>query len=53
MAKIGVLDSGVGGLSVLPGVPTLYYADQGHVPTGRARLRKFAALALSRTSRAF
>jgi glutamate racemase len=41
MAIIGVLDSGVGGLSVLreihrllPGVPTLYYADQGHVPYG-------------------
>lgn len=41
VAKIGVLDSGVGGLSVLreihrllPGVPTIYYADQGHVPYG-------------------
>lgn len=40
-AAIGVIDSGVGGLSVLreihqqlPGVPTLYYADQGHLPYG-------------------
>ncbi len=39
--KIGVLDSGVGGLSVLqhihrllPDIPTLYFADQGHVPYG-------------------
>ncbi len=38
---IGVLDSGVGGLSVLreihrllPGVPTIYYADQAHLPYG-------------------
>ena len=38
---IGVLDSGVGGLSVLaeiqrrlPTIPTLYYADQGHLPYG-------------------
>ncbi len=41
MPKIGVIDSGVGGLSVLrqihqrlPGCATLYYADQGHVPYG-------------------
>lgn len=40
-AAVGVLDSGVGGLSVLreihrllPDVPTLYYADQGHLPYG-------------------
>ncbi len=40
-ASIGVLDSGVGGLSVLreihrllPGVPTLYFADQAHIPYG-------------------
>ncbi len=40
-ASIGVLDSGVGGLSVLreihrllPGLPTLYYADQAHLPYG-------------------
>lgn len=40
-AAIGVLDSGVGGLSVLreihrvlPGKATLYYADQGHLPYG-------------------
>ncbi|HEX2620755.1 MAG TPA: glutamate racemase [Phototrophicaceae bacterium] len=39
--KIGVLDSGVGGLSVLreihallPDVPTLYFADQKNVPYG-------------------
>jgi glutamate racemase len=39
--SIGVLDSGVGGLSVLreihkllPDVPTLYYADQAHLPYG-------------------
>lgn len=39
--KIGVLDSGVGGLSVLreihrllPDYPTLYFADQGHLPYG-------------------
>ncbi len=38
---IGVMDSGVGGLSVLreihrllPGVPTVYFADQGHLPYG-------------------
>jgi glutamate racemase len=38
---IGVLDSGLGGLSVareifaqLPGEPVLYFADQGHVPYG-------------------
>lgn len=40
-AKIGVLDSGVGGLSVLreihrllPDHPTLYFADQFHLPYG-------------------
>ncbi|MBI5670342.1 MAG: glutamate racemase [Chloroflexi bacterium] len=39
--KIGVLDSGIGGLSVLreihrllPHHPTLYYADQAHLPYG-------------------
>lgn len=38
---IGVFDSGVGGLSVLrairdqlPGVPVIYFGDQGHVPYG-------------------
>jgi glutamate racemase len=38
---IGVLDSGIGGLSVLreihrllPVTPTLYFADQGHLPYG-------------------
>lgn len=38
---IGVFDSGVGGLSVLreihhllPEIPTLYFADQGHLPYG-------------------
>lgn len=41
MAFIGVFDSGVGGLSVLreihsqlPDYPTLYYADQAHLPYG-------------------
>ncbi len=41
VSPIGVFDSGVGGLSVLrviraqmPGLPVLYYADQGHVPYG-------------------
>lgn len=40
-ASVGVLDSGVGGLSVLreihrvlPDVPTLYFADQAHIPYG-------------------
>ena len=40
-AFVGVMDSGVGGLSVLreihqllPDIPTLYYADQGHLPYG-------------------
>jgi glutamate racemase len=40
-AKFGVLDSGVGGLSVLreihallPDYPTLYFADQAHLPYG-------------------
>jgi len=40
-ARIGVLDSGVGGLSVLreihrllPDCPTLYFADQFHLPYG-------------------
>lgn len=40
-AVIGVMDSGVGGLSVLPEIhrlyphiPTLYYADQAHLPYG-------------------
>ncbi len=50
-AAIGVLDSGVGGLSVLreihrrlPGIPTLYYADQKHLPYGprpAAEIRAF------------
>jgi glutamate racemase len=40
-AKIGVLDSGIGGLSVLqeihrqlPSTPTLYIGDQAHLPYG-------------------
>jgi len=40
-AKIGVLDSGIGGLSVLreihrlmPGYPTCYVGDQAHLPYG-------------------
>ncbi|MCA9909405.1 MAG: glutamate racemase [Anaerolineae bacterium] len=50
-ALIGVLDSGVGGLSVLreihkqlPGYPTIYYADQAHLPYGprpQAEIRRF------------
>ncbi|HVU14037.1 MAG TPA: glutamate racemase [Phototrophicaceae bacterium] len=39
--SVGVLDSGVGGLSVLreiqrqlPDIPTVYYADQAHLPYG-------------------
>ncbi|MFQ3566685.1 MAG: glutamate racemase [Aggregatilineales bacterium] len=49
--SIGVIDSGVGGLSVLreihrllPGLPTLYYADQAHLPYGArsaAQVRAF------------
>lgn len=41
VSPIGVFDSGVGGLSVLrvlrqqlPGLPVIYFADQGHVPYG-------------------
>ena len=48
--RIGVLDSGVGGLSVLqhihrllPDVPTLYFADQGHVPYGPRPAHEIAA----------
>ena len=50
---IGVFDSGVGGLSVLrhlhdaaPQEHLLYFADQAHVPTVRARQQKFASTAL-------
>ncbi len=46
-ANIGVFDSGVGGLSVLrniwqemPGVPTIYIADQEHVPYGARPLEE-------------
>ena len=45
MTKIGLFDSGVGGLSVLrhvqaqlPDVPLLYIADQAHVPYGSRSL---------------
>jgi glutamate racemase len=41
LAAVGVFDSGVGGLSVLreihrqlPNIPTLYFADQAHLPYG-------------------
>lgn len=41
LTAVGVFDSGVGGLSVLremhqqlAGIPTLYYADQAHLPYG-------------------
>jgi len=44
---IGIFDSGVGGLSVLrairalmPGRPTLYFADQAHVPYGPRSLEE-------------
>jgi glutamate racemase len=47
---IGVLDSGVGGLSVLreihrllPGCPTLYYADEAHLPYGPKPLDQIRA----------
>lgn len=50
---IGVFDSGVGGLSVLreihrllPNIPTLYFADQGHLPYGprpTEEIRRFTA----------
>ncbi len=43
--KIGVFDSGVGGLSVLraihkllPGLEVFYFADQAHVPYGRRQM---------------
>ncbi len=46
---IGMLDSGLGGLSILrevrlqlPHEDVLYFADQGHVPYGPARWRRFA-----------
>ncbi|MBE0688569.1 MAG: glutamate racemase [Anaerolineae bacterium] len=49
--RIGVLDSGVGGLSVLreihaqlPDYPTIYYADQAHLPYGprpQAEIRRY------------
>lgn len=49
--SIGVIDSGVGGLTVLreihrllPGLPTLYFADQAHLPYGArpaAQVRAF------------
>jgi glutamate racemase len=49
-SPIGVFDSGVGGLSVLrqiraqiPAESVLYFADQGHVPYGRRRLKEVRA----------
>lgn len=46
-AKIGIFDSGFGGLSVLqaiqeelPGYPIMYVADQAHVPYGRRPLEE-------------
>ncbi|HNT76403.1 MAG TPA: glutamate racemase, partial [Anaerolineae bacterium] len=54
-SPLGILDSGVGGLSVwreivrqLPHEDTLYFADQGHIPYGAHTLeevRGFAAQA--------
>jgi len=50
---IGMLDSGVGGISILrevqrqlPGADVLYFADQGHVPYGprdKRQIRRFTA----------
>jgi glutamate racemase len=52
MAKIGVFDSGVGGLSVwkeiialLPHVSTLYYADNGNCPYGEKSQEEVILLA--------
>ncbi|MBN1202812.1 MAG: glutamate racemase [Anaerolineae bacterium] len=52
-APIGVLDSGVGGLSVLrelraqlPGEDVLYVADQGHVPYGPRSIRDVQAFSV-------
>jgi len=48
--RIGVFDSGVGGLSVLreihrhlPQLPTIYYADQANLPYGERSLEDIAA----------
>jgi glutamate racemase len=45
--KVGIFDSGVGGLSVLraihellPGLDILYFADQAHVPYGRRPMQE-------------
>jgi glutamate racemase len=51
-APVGIFDSGVGGLSVLremrrilPGVPTLFLGDQGHVPYGPRPLQEVRGFA--------
>ena len=63
--SIGVLDSGIGGLSVLreihhllPEIPTIYFGDQGHVPYGerdtlqiRAFVRHITAFLLAEGAR--
>ncbi len=50
--RVGIFDSGVGGLSVwrqiarqLPGVETLYVADQAHIPYGARRDAEVLAFA--------
>lgn len=55
-ACIGIFDSGVGGLSVwreiahiMPSVPTLYLADQAHLPYGTRSVDEIQRLALQIT----
>lgn len=55
--KIGVFDSGVGGLSVLraihdllPGLEMLFFADQAHVPYGRRQIDEIRSLSEQITS---
>ncbi len=55
--KIGVFDSGVGGLSVfraihdlLPGLEMLFFADQAHVPYGRRQLDEIRSFSEQITS---
>lgn len=51
MVRVGVFDSGVGGLSVvremvaqMPGQPLVYLADQAHAPYGQRSLAEIQAL---------
>jgi len=55
--KIGVFDSGVGGLSVLraihellPGLEIFYFADQAHVPYGRRQMDEIRSFSQQITS---